>query len=112
MPIFPFPKPIELIKRFISISAVDNDIVLDFFAAGEPLKRDQVDLHPLLPLHHVPLALLYEAAGHKLPNRSRHVAPQHADGFGYPLLASVPGGDVRFPLGPHPREVDQHLLGD
>lgn len=32
--IFSFPKPIELIKRFISISALYNDIVLDFFAGS------------------------------------------------------------------------------
>jgi len=32
--IFSFPKPIELIKRFISISTVDDGIILDFFAGS------------------------------------------------------------------------------
>ncbi|WP_157872744.1 site-specific DNA-methyltransferase [Desulfoscipio gibsoniae] len=32
--LFPFPKPIELIERFISIGMEDNDIILDFFAGS------------------------------------------------------------------------------
>ncbi|HEK2898215.1 TPA: site-specific DNA-methyltransferase [Proteus mirabilis] len=32
--IFPFPKPIELLKRFIKICTDKNDIILDFFAGS------------------------------------------------------------------------------
>ena len=32
--VFDFPKPIELLKRIIAISCVENDIVLDFFAGS------------------------------------------------------------------------------
>jgi len=32
--IFQFPKPIELIKRFISVSAQENEIILDFFSGS------------------------------------------------------------------------------
>ncbi len=32
--IFPFPKPVELIKRFISISTESDDIILDFFSGS------------------------------------------------------------------------------
>ena len=32
--VFPFPKPIELIRKFCAISTTENDIVLDFFSGS------------------------------------------------------------------------------
>jgi adenine-specific DNA-methyltransferase len=43
--IFPFPKPIELVKRFISISTVDDDIILDFFAGSATTAHAVFDLN-------------------------------------------------------------------
>ncbi len=34
--IFTFPKPVELIKRFIQISTEENSIILDFFSGSSP----------------------------------------------------------------------------
>ena len=43
--IFNFPKPVELIKRFISISTQDNDIILDFFSGSCTTAHAVLDLN-------------------------------------------------------------------
>jgi adenine-specific DNA-methyltransferase len=43
--VFTFPKPIELVKKFLSISMEDDDIVLDFFAGSGTTAHAVLDLN-------------------------------------------------------------------
>ena len=43
--IFPFPKPIELIKRFVSVATQEEDIVLDFFAGSATSAHAILDIN-------------------------------------------------------------------
>lgn len=37
--VFPYPKPSDLIKRFVDIATKDDDIILDFFAGSAPTSQ-------------------------------------------------------------------------
>jgi len=43
--VFSFPKPIDLIKRFVRAGTADEDIVLDFFAGSGPTSHAVLDLN-------------------------------------------------------------------
>ena len=45
--IFPFPKPVELIRRFIEVSTDENSIVLDFFAGTSPTAQAVFNMNAL-----------------------------------------------------------------
>lgn len=45
--LFMFPKPIELIKRFISVAMQEDDIVLDFFSGSATTAHAVLDLNKL-----------------------------------------------------------------
>lgn len=43
--LFPFPKSVELIKRFVNVSTQDDDIVLDFFAGSGTTAQAVIELN-------------------------------------------------------------------